>query len=115
MGRYDPVSLVRSQSHSNTAYYNAGSAAIVLVLIFGVIGAVFWCRIRGRRLRGLPITGNEEEHIPLTQNQPTVENGDSLDSNDFSIRKGKERAQGVEPTRLFDVGDSDEEEADHSQ
>ncbi|KAI0254801.1 carboxypeptidase KEX1 [Lactifluus subvellereus] len=97
------------------AYYNAGSAAIVLVLIIAVLGTVFWCRIRGRRLRGLPITRNEEEHIPLTQNLPTVENGDSFDSNDFSIRKGKERAQEVEPIRIFDVGDSDEEGGDHSQ
>lgn len=89
------------------AYYNAGSAGIVLVLIVAVLGAVFWCRLRKRRLRGLTISGNEEEHIPLTQNLPNT--SDPLDASEFRARKGKERAQERDTTPLFDVGDSDDE------
>jgi hypothetical protein len=97
-----------------TAYYNAGSAAIVLVLIIAVLGTIFWCRIRKRRLRGLPITRNEEEHIPLTQGLHTMENESLLDTNELRTRKGKERAEETEPTPIFDVGDSDEEGGGHS-
>lgn len=89
------------------AYYNAGSAAIILVLIVAVLGSVLWCRIRRRRLQGLLIAKNEEESIPLTQSLP-VEDNDPLENRASSSRKGKERAQaGLSP--IFDVGDSDEE------
>jgi carboxypeptidase D len=116
VGRYDAVSLgYENQSHSNAAYYNAGSAAIVLVLVIAALGTVFWCRIRRRRLRGLPIKKNEEENIPLTQNLHTAENEDSLDTSEFARRKGKQRAHEAEPSRIFDVGDLDEEAGDHSQ
>ncbi|KAI9513301.1 alpha/beta-hydrolase [Russula earlei] len=95
------------------AYYNAGSAAIVLVLILGALGAVFWCRFRRRRLLGLRSPKNEEEHIPLTQSLPTEEGRDSLD-NGISIRKGKERALEVDRSPIFDVGDSDEENGERT-
>ncbi|KAI0307074.1 carboxypeptidase KEX1 [Multifurca ochricompacta] len=91
------------------AYYNAGSAAIVLVLIIAALGSVLWCRIRRRRLHGLPTSRNEEEHIPLTQGMSTVENRDSSDTSEFRTRKGKERAQEAGVAPIFDVGDSDEE------
>jgi len=90
------------------AYYNAGSAAIVLVLILAVLGSVLWCRIRRRRLSGLPISKNEEEHIPLTQNLP-ADDGDSFNGRGLSARKGKQRAQEAGLPPIFDVGDSDEE------
>ncbi|KAN0126754.1 serine carboxypeptidase [Russula decolorans] len=90
------------------AYYNAGSAAIVLVLILAVLASVFWCRIRRRRLQGLPIAKNEEESIPLTQNLP-AEDSYPLDNRGLSSRKGKERAQEAGLSPIFDVGDSDEE------
>jgi len=94
------------------AYYNAGSAAIVLVLILAVLGSVFWCRIRRRRLQGLPIAKNEEESIPLTQSLP-AEDSDPLDNRGLSSRKGKERAQEAGLSPIFDVGDSDEEGEHH--
>ncbi|PFH50137.1 hypothetical protein AMATHDRAFT_41047 [Amanita thiersii Skay4041] len=50
------------------AYYNAGSAALVLVLIFLGIGVFLWCRVRRNGVR-LPVNkgdGEEEESIPLT-------------------------------------------------
>ncbi|KAI0005105.1 alpha/beta-hydrolase [Russula compacta] len=90
------------------AYYNAGSAAVVLILILAVLGAVLWCRIRRRRLRGLPIAKNEEEHIPLTQNLPADEDRDSFDDSRTSMRKGKERAQEGRVSPIFNVGDLDE-------
>ncbi|KAI9467108.1 alpha/beta-hydrolase [Lactarius psammicola] len=54
------------------AYYNAGSAAVVLVLIVAALGTVFWCRVRKRRLQGLPVSRNEEEYIPLTHDLPNT-------------------------------------------
>ena len=113
MGGYDQSLEFWSLSHCHTAYYNAGSAAIVLVLILSALGTVLWCRIRRRRLQGLPITRNEEEHIPLTQNLP-ADDGDSSDDRGLSARKGKRRAREAEESPIFDVGDSDEEGGEHS-
>lgn len=114
MGRYDQSLESRSQSHSDVAYYNAGSAAVVLILILAVLGAVLWCRIRRRRLRGLPITKNEDEHIPLTQNLPADEDRNSFDDSRISIRKGKERLQEGGGSPIFNVGDLDEEGGENS-
>jgi len=91
------------------AYYNAGSSAIVLILILAALGTILWCRIRRRRLRGLPIARNEEEHIPLTQSMPVEESESSLEHNGASLRKGKERAKEIDSAPIFDVGDSDED------
>ena len=77
------------------------------MLIVGALGTVFWCRVRKRRrIQGLSISRNEEEHIPLTQDMPTSE---PLDTSEFRTRKGKERARETGATAIFDVGDSDEE------
>jgi len=97
------------------AYYNAGSAAIVLVVVFLVIGAVVWCRHRRRpRIKsGPPIL--EEESIPLT----TARRDDEIDAEIERRRaKGKSKEtsevelnRGVqEEERIFDVGDSDEDD-----
>jgi carboxypeptidase D len=108
VGRYDQPLEIWGPSHCHAAYYNAGSAAIVLVLILIVLGSVFWYRIRRRRLLGLPVAQNEEESIPLTQNFP-AEDSDPLDNRGLTSRKGKERAQETGSAPIFDVGDSDEE------
>ncbi len=82
------------------------------MLIVGALGTVFWCRVRKRRrIQGLSISRNEEEHIPLTQDMPTSEPLDTepLDTSEFRTRKGKERARETGATAIFDVGDSDEE------
>ncbi|KAH9179594.1 carboxypeptidase KEX1 [Lactarius sanguifluus] len=89
------------------AYYNAGSAAIVLLLIVVGLGTVFWCRMRKRRLRGLPVSRNEEEYIPLTHDMPNT--SDPPNTSEFRARKGKERAQETGGESIFDVGESDEE------
>ncbi|KAF8914278.1 alpha/beta-hydrolase [Gymnopilus junonius] len=89
------------------AYYNAGSAGIVLVLVFAVIGTFVWCRIRRRRALSLPLHNTEDEAIPLN----TRENESEEDVEETRQRKGKERAR--EPFAdppIFDVGDSDEED-----
>lgn len=112
MGRYDQPLEILGLSHCHAAYYNAGSAAVVLVLILAVLGSVLWCRIRRRRLHGLPIRKNEEESIPLTQSYP-VEDSDPLDNRRLSSRKGKERAEEAGLSPIFDVGDSDEGEHNH--
>ncbi|KAF9651698.1 alpha/beta-hydrolase [Thelephora ganbajun] len=86
------------------AYYNAGSAALVLLLIFLAIGVFFWCRIRSRRR--VSQVRLEEESIPLHS---------SVDDDEgFRQRagKGKERALGdaSEREEMFTVADSDDED-----
>ncbi|KAF8076754.1 pheromone-processing carboxypeptidase KEX1 [Lyophyllum atratum] len=98
------------------AYYNAGSAALVLILIFACIGTFVWCRLRRRRLR-LPINVNEEESIPLNASRRMEDEADAEaaaaeDRERFGSRqrKGKERAEESQQQPIFDVGDSDEED-----
>ena len=85
------------------AYYNAGSAALVLLLVLLAIGAFFWCRIRSRRR--VSQVRLEEESIPLHS---------SMGDEGFRQRawKGKERALGdaSEREEMFAVVDSDDEE-----
>jgi len=98
------------------AYYNAGSAALVLVLVFLVIGTFVWCRLRRKRTVQLPVMSMEES-IPLTSDIRREDNGD--EENVGLMRKGKERAKEngrqpgaaapVEPP-IFEVGDSDDED-----
>jgi carboxypeptidase D len=113
VGRCDQSLEFRSRSHGHVAYYNAGSSAIVLIIILAALGTILWCRIRRRRLRGLPVARNEEEHIPLTQSLPVEESESPLEHSGASLRKGKERAKEIGSAPLFDVGDSDEDEPIH--
>jgi len=87
-----------------SAYYNAGSAALVLLLVLLAIGAFFWCRIRSRRRTSQ--VRLEEESIPLRSSIG--------DDEGFRQRagKGKERALGdvSEREEMFAVADSDDEE-----
>jgi len=96
------------------AYYNAGSAALVLILISLAIGAFLWCRIRRNRLR--TPAGNRDrgdEEIPLRSAMATHDNGHHEEDEDTPRkRKGKERAlDEPEDLAIFDVGDSDDEES----
>lgn len=118
------------------AYYNAGSAALALLLIALAIGGFFYCRARNKRkstLRGLPIsTQEEEETIPLSQSvrEGGIDNGSELDLNlrrtGSGSVKGKERERagtgvglgenghgnghGHGTETIFEVGDSDDED-----
>ncbi|KAF7775821.1 hypothetical protein Agabi119p4_4214 [Agaricus bisporus var. burnettii] len=95
------------------AYYNAGSAAVVLLIVFLAVGTFVWCRLRRRRVQ-LPTNGaggDDEESIPL--NSSIVhENGHrrsrSDDDEPMISRKGKEKEV------VFDVG-SDNEFEDYRQ
>ncbi|GLB34160.1 putative peptidase S10 family protein [Lyophyllum shimeji] len=99
------------------AYYNAGSAALVLFVIFACIGGFVWCRLRRRRLR-LPLNPNEEESIPLNDSRRMEEEeaaaeaaAEERERAGNRQRKGKERAaEPVQEAPIFDVGDSDEED-----
>ncbi|KAJ7248493.1 Alpha/Beta hydrolase protein [Mycena rebaudengoi] len=93
------------------AYYNAGSAALVLTVIFAAIGIFVWCRMRRRRSLRLPVNPNDEdESIPL--NTREVDNDDEV----FRQRKGKGKEREEAPASngggppIFDVGDSDDED-----
>ncbi|KAG2013266.1 KEX1 protein [Coprinopsis cinerea AmutBmut pab1-1] len=87
------------------AYYNAGSAALVLVLIMLVIGLFIWYRRRKSRLQ-LPSNQSgelAEESIPL---RSEMEDRGGNGVSNGGAWKGKARAS--EP--VFEVGDSDEDE-----
>jgi carboxypeptidase D len=99
------------------AYYNAGSATLVLILIFIAIGIFVWYRIRRNRGVQLPTLHQdqvEEETIPLTRRG--VNEGEDEDEGVMQQRKGKERLREPEPEReltespIFNVGDSEDEE-----
>ena len=104
------------------AYYNAGSAAIVLVLIALMVGGFVWWRSRRGGIRGLPLStaevGNEEETIPLTLSAGQDDDGGYRQrSTGIVIRdgggkgKGKERAMEFTPKEeIFGVGELDEED-----
>jgi carboxypeptidase D len=100
------------------AYYNAGSAALVLVLVFLIIGTFVWCRLRRKRVQ-LPF-GQVEESIPLNSSM----RGDGEEDADVvqqkRKRKGKERSreggassEALAEPPIFDVGDSDDDEFKH--
>ncbi|KAF5393141.1 hypothetical protein D9757_001118 [Collybiopsis confluens] len=109
-------------------YYNAGSTALVLVIILAVIGIFIWYRKRQSRARSnvqLPLGGNgeiEEESIPLTRRNDSV--------TEFRTRKGKGKERAVDDEEgdvdggrspedrgreaIFDVGSDDEDEEERS-
>lgn len=92
------------------AYYNAGSAAIVLILISLAIAAFLWFRIRRNRVRlSVAYGARAEEEIPLRGAMGTHDENGS-DDGIFRKRKGKERAlDEPEDQPIFEVGDSDDE------
>ncbi|KAI6152409.1 alpha beta-hydrolase [Pisolithus tinctorius] len=95
------------------AYYNAGSAVLILLLIAVAIGVCIWCRLRRRPIQLLRQTSNRasEENIPLTRTLDP-------DSEEVLHRnfKGKERATEDEEvgTAIFDVGDDEDYHTDNS-
>ena len=102
------------------AYYNAGSAAIILILIFLGIGVYLWCRVRRSRVK-LPETKVPDEAIPLTSHHngqvDDEEEAESYLAKRSTNAKGKGKAKAVETEYageegepMFSVGDSDDEE-----
>ncbi|KAI0751082.1 alpha/beta-hydrolase [Daedaleopsis nitida] len=95
------------------AYYNAGSAALVLLLVGLLVGGFFWWRMRKGRARGLSLS-TAEEHIPLNSAAGDEQNGfrdGDANGDGFRSRKGKERAHDLsEEEAIFDVGDDDDDE-----
>ncbi|KAI9064815.1 alpha/beta-hydrolase [Trametes sanguinea] len=98
------------------AYYNAGSAALVLVLIAVCVGGFLWWRSRRRNLflRDMPMS-THEENIPLNVSVREDGDEDGDDKRSFRSRKGKERASGTgaEQDAIFDVGSDEEDERGH--
>ena len=98
------------------AYYNAGSATLVLILIFIAIGFFIWYRIRRNRGVQLPTLHQDqvEETIPLTGRG--ANKGEDEDEEVMDRRKGKERLLEREPepepegSSIFNVEDSEDEE-----
>ena len=97
------------------AYYNAGSATLVLILISIVIAFFIWYRIRRNRVQLPPHQDQveQEETIPLTRRGRNEDEDEEV----MQQRKGKDRLREPEPERelatgspIFNVGDSDDEE-----
>jgi carboxypeptidase D len=103
------------------AYYNAGSAALILVLISLAIGVFFFCRSRRRRgggvrLRPAPPPRDDdyghEERIPLRQAGLNEANDRAIgDPDGDNSYEGKGKGKAVEEDNtLFEVGSDEEEE-----
>ncbi|KAF8728319.1 hypothetical protein AX14_006791 [Amanita brunnescens Koide BX004] len=100
------------------AYYNAGSAALILVLVFVGIGVFLWCRARRNHRVQLPQNKGAEESIPLTSHNGHPDEDDAYPTNQSA--KGKARAvengySEEEGEPMFNVGDSDDEDAGHGR
>ena len=85
----------------SVAYYNAGSAALILVLILAFIGLFLYWRSRRQRRKGLgrvnlPTEQDREERIPLSTNV----GGPAASREDVRLREREEEGQPI-----FDVGD----------
>lgn len=117
MGRYAAlisisIYTVIADLSSLAAYYNAGSSALVLFLVFIVIATFVWCRVRRRRLQ-LPVTRTEEEAIPLNTSRRFEEEEEEeggYEQRKGKQRKGKQRATEPPQPPIFNVGDSDDED-----
>ena len=111
------TSLYSQLAHA--AYYNAGSAALVLVIIAVLIAGFIWWRSRKGKLSGvgLPLTRDDvrpDEEIPLTQSNGNADDHDQDADEGSRERKGKGRATGLTPKEeIFGVGDDefDDEES----
>ncbi|KAF8138839.1 alpha beta-hydrolase [Boletus edulis] len=105
-----PVSPTPEETKARwDAYYNAGTAALIFLLVTIGIGVCLWCRLRKRRVQLSKDAGDTEEYIPL---KSTSEGDlDELDSEQTRRkRKGKERAIEMDEGELiFGVEDVDED------
>jgi len=87
------------------AYYNAGSAALVFILIALSIGLFFYFRSRRRQRQGVSLTRQaelDEETIPLS-----TQNGGLEDTSRQRKGKGKEQYDEASGEPIFDVGEND--------
>lgn len=91
------------------AYYNAGTATLVFLLVAVGLGTYLWYRLRKRRVQLSREAGDTEENIPLKST--TDEDVDELETEESRRRrKGKERAiDDDEGTPIFDVGEAEDE------
>lgn len=93
-----------------------------------MIGGVVWCRHRRKRVQlgSRGSQGLEEESIPLTSNRQEDDDGDvdrrrkakgksraTRDEENGSLNRGARNVQ--ESERIFEVGDSDEEDFRHNK
>ncbi|EGO27752.1 carboxypeptidase KEX1 [Serpula lacrymans var. lacrymans S7.9] len=89
------------------AYYNAGSIALIVVIIACAVALCLWCRLRRRHIQLPKRNLNAEENIPLNS---TSEAYDFEDRESQRKRKGKQRADESEPSSpIFDVGDDEDD------
>jgi len=108
-----PAKSLEEEKAKWDAYYNAGSVALVLVLLALGVGLFFFCRNRRRHLgfgsNGMRPLPDDEENIPLAQNDTLREKNETDD--EWRARKGKGRANPDGHEKIvFDVGDEDDDE-----
>ena len=114
-----PSKSAEDQKAMWDAYYNAGSVALVVVLLALGFGLFVFCRSRRRRL-GFNGTArrpgaDDEEAIPLAQSDTLRDKNETDDER--RARKGKGRADPMleKGDVMFEVGDDDEDEHGHSR
>ena len=131
------VSLSRRSETDNlgsAAWYNAGSALLILLILLSIVGLYFYFRRRGqlRRRVGLPSRSSQDaERVPLGSERvemDDIERAEGYELDDEYKRrrkgKGKERARGDEDGEeyhdrssrdgarqtVFSLGDEDEDQ-----
>lgn len=111
----DPSTSAADDKAKWDAYYNAGSIALVFVLIALSVGMFLFCRNRRRKQMTLRTVPDEEENIPLTQSETLRDKHESDD--EWRHRKGKSRAreplETPMPETVFDVGQEEDEDEDY--
>lgn len=103
----DKVVSRRSETDilGSAAWYNAGSALLILLILLSIVGLYFYFRRRGqlRRRVGLPSRSSQDaERVPLGSERVEMDDieraeGYELDDDGYKRRrkgKGKERARG---------------------
>ncbi|KAL1690074.1 Alpha/Beta hydrolase protein [Schizophyllum commune] len=95
-GEGKPGKTEEQHTAMEEAYFNAGSAIFVLVIVAGIIGAVMWFRWRRQSHVQPSVHPDEEESIPLTTRERDVDAEEPITSN-----KGKGRAGIPPPAPIF--------------
>ncbi|GJJ07331.1 hypothetical protein Clacol_001532 [Clathrus columnatus] len=91
------------------AYYNAGSAALVFILLCAAIGAFLWIRSRRNKKR-VALEHDAEEVIPLHTTRGPSPDGYHSPVNGISSNRKNVKNNRIEEGNIFEVGDSDIDE-----
>lgn len=109
------LGLILLPGADGTAWYNAGSAILILLILCSIVGLYFYFRRRGpihakRGIVGLPADRNDDaERVPLGSERLEL---DDLEDRERRHRKGKSRMLDEEERgeTVFALGDEEDED-----